>query len=205
MDPYRVLELTPPVTRDQARAAYHRLVRARHPDVAAVGRGEAARRDAEEAMKMLNAAYREVLLDIARSPGGPRRAPPPPPPASASRPPVCGAHGADRVYRCARCGAACCARCLKARRCPACPDPARPREGWGWIAGLIGGLAAMHELQWPAPEVLGGIAVYLGAMGVGVLRRQRGAGLLLWLLFPYSLVLAGLWRLGSMLSGPRRS
>lgn len=213
MDPYRVLELTPPVTRDEARAAYHRLARARHPDVAAVGADEASRRAAEEAMKTLNAAYREVLKDLARGPGPagasepPRSAapPPPPPPAPPPRPPVCRDHGADQVYRCARCGAPCCARCLKARRCASCPAPARARESWGWLVGFVGWLAAMHELQWPAFEVLGGIAVYLGAMGIGVLRRQRGVGLLLWLLFPYSLVLAGLWRLGSMLASPRRS
>lgn len=195
MDPYQVLELTPPATRAEVRAAYHRLARRWHPDFYAAPGQEAARLGAERAMKQLNAAYRTLMTqpDAARCPDPPSRSAPPP------RPPVCPRHAADRVHRCRRCGAPACAACVRAATCPACPKvghPARRRPAeWGWLVGMAGGAVAMHQLHWTAPASLGALATYLAVMGAGVLRRASGWGRLLWLLIPYSLVALGLMRL----------
>ena len=197
MDPYQVLELTPPVTRAEVRAAYHRLARRWHPDFYAAPGQERARLCAEAAMKQVNAAYR-TLITQATAPAEAGEGPPDPPP----RPVVCPRHAADRVHRCPACGAPACAACVRARTCPACPTRVatprlRPKE-WGSY-GLAAGVVAMHQLHWSPPASLGTVAAYLSVMGVGVLRRTRGWGRLLWLLIPYSLVALGLLRLAQSL------
>ncbi len=197
MDPYQVLELTPPVTRAEVRAAYYRLARRWHPDFYAAPGLERDRLRAEAAMKQVNAAYRALIAEGITDGESGRRPPGPPKAAPTPRPTVCSRHAADRVHRCPRCGALACAACVRARACPACPSPPRTRRSheWGWLVGMAGGVAAMHQLHWSPPASLGALAAYLALMGAGVLRRASGWARLLWLLAPYSLVVLGLARL----------
>jgi hypothetical protein len=203
MDPYQVLELTPPVTRAEVRAAYHRLDRRWHPDFYAAPGQERARRHAEDAMKQVNAAYRALITQVAAQAEVGEVPPAPAAAAAPHRPPVCPRHAADRVHRCPACGAPACAACVMARTCPACPThattPRRRPEEWGWLVGMAAGVVAMHQWHWSPPASLGTLAAYLSLMGVGVLRRATGWGRLLWLLIPYSLVVLGLLRLAQPL------
>lgn len=202
MDPYQVLDLAPPVTRAEVRAAYHRLARRWHPDFYAAPGQEQDRLRAETAMKQVNAAYRTLMSQGIAQGASPARPPAAAPPSRAT---VCPRHAADRVHRCPACGAPACAACTGAGTCPACPTPVRPprphAQEWGWLVGLAGGVGAMHQLHWSPPASLGALAFYLAVMGVGVLRRASGWGRLLWLLIPYSLVALGLMRLAQPLRG----
>jgi len=212
MDPYAILELSPPVTRDEAKAAYHRLARRHHPDFYWADGSREHQHRAEEAMKALNAAYRQVVQDLDRA----AREPPPhdSPPAeqpSAAPPrqvPVCPLHAADEVYRCPSCGAPACGVCASRRRCPACPAPAQPTRrvgpGWPWLVVWMLGWLTAHQFDLSLPLTLAATAFYLAILGAGVLRRLGRWGILLWLIFPYSLVAAGLWRVGGQFRGARR-
>lgn len=210
MDPYALLELSPPVTRDEAKAAYHRLARRHHPDFYWADGNPEHQRRAEEAMKALNAAYRQVVQDLdraARPPAGPDRPPPHGAPAAPRQVPVCPVHAADQVYRCPNCGAPACGVCAARRRCPACPLPTRPPRrgdaGWPWLIIWMVGWLLAHQWGLSVPLTLAATALYLALLGAGVLNRLGRWGILLWLIFPYSLVAAGLWRVGGQFRGSR--
>lgn len=201
MDPYQVLGVSPVASQDEIRRAYRELVRRHHPDLHA--RTPKSFAEAEERMKQINAAYRQVLSGQAAHPAEPEPAPPPPPPRGQPprpRPPICPRHLADMVYRCARCGRLACVRCLEGQGCRQCRDrrPASfpvtiPEAVWLWMPVLLGA-AAVRAWNLPAAAVGWSAIGYLALLGLGMLRRWRW-GCLLWLAFPYSVVLAGLWRL----------
>jgi hypothetical protein len=192
--PHEVLGVPPTATADEVRAAYRRLVRQYHPDLH-VGDPDRERR-AEEQMKVINAAYR-ALGDRARGlpPTTPVAKPPP------RRPTVCPQHAADMVYQCPACGRRACVRCLVPAGCVRCRPSRRsslvrrmpealllwPPLGGGFVLWREG-LVAPSLAAWAA---LG----YLAVLGAGSIRRLPRWGVLLWLGFPYTLVLTGLWRL----------
>lgn len=202
MDPYRILNISHNASKDDVRQAYRRLARQYHPDLHA--KDPVAQQTAEEQMKTLNWAYQEILSGRDAETVSPDSPPPPPQPEdTGERPPVCPLHAADMVYRCPHCGQLACPRCLLGNGCRLCQIPSSgPQSFWGripsgiWLWGpIILGVLIARQLDLPPATIGWGALLYLAILGIGVLRRLRTWGCLLWLVFPYSLILAGFWRL----------
>jgi hypothetical protein len=190
-NPYQILGIKAGASRAEAHAAYRRLARRWHPDLHA-GNPEAERL-AEEHMKALNQAYRAIR---ARTTLPPPEAPRPRPPRS----PICPRHAADCVHRCRRCGHPACARCLTAGSCSRCAAThARTRRPLPAAVTLWAPVVAVAVVgpvsHIPDGTLAWGVLGYLSAIGATVIGRAGGWTRLLWLGFPYTAVLTGLWHL----------
>lgn len=205
-NPFAILGLPPGAPAVEVRARYRELARLYHPDLHAQNR--VAELDAEERMKQLNWAYQacmEEAVDNRGATGSPQSPSP-----EVERLGFCTVHAADIVDRCPSCGRPACPRCRTrtgCRQCTAQRPPAQPpwRRGvpdavWLWAPVILGTLA-FRMLEVPFGVLGWGAIVYLAILGIGVIRRLKAWGWLLWLVFPYSLVLAGVWRLFRSLGG----
>lgn len=205
--PFDILGLPPGATAAEIRTRYRELARLYHPDLHA--QNHVAEQDAEERMKQLNGAYQAAMEEaLASSPPNAAKSPA----AEVERLGFCTLHTADIVDRCRSCGRPACPQCRTRTGCRQCvgysPPHRSPERGrwslpeavWLWAPVALGTLAfRMMEVPY---GVLGwGAIIYLAVLGIGVIRRLKAWGWLLWLVFPYSLVLAGVWRLFRSLRG----
>ncbi len=206
--PWTILGLQPTSDTEEIRQAYLSKVRQHHPDL--YQEDSRARMVQEEQMKWINWAYTELMTNPNTAfpeSTEERRAP------SASgkeetKPPwiTCSWHGQPAGTHCSRC---------HAPLCPACPGFLQQscafhlrqasrtkfrRRVMGEWSGLFLIVGWGKLWPWPLPIILWTILGYLAVLGIVELRRFRYFGCLAWLFIPYSLVLAGLYRLYDGLS-----
>jgi hypothetical protein len=170
---------------EEIRRAYHAAVRRWHPDLHA--QSAADEQVAEERTKDLNRAYQLVMEESRRAPQEPE-----------PRPPVCPLHAADQVYRCPRCGRPACVSCLIRDGCVVCARAPRRRTDASltllWVP-ILGALGLAFKMDWPASSLLWALWGYLALLGITVLARIGLRAIVLWVVFPVSLPIAGAWLL----------
>lgn len=207
IDPWNILKIPPTSDKNAIRQAYLTLARLNHPDQ--FRHDPLQYRQQEEKMKTINEAYRLAISGQAPSrpepvpkrPTQPYRPPAPPPP-----PPVCALHKRASTRICRTCQTNICTGCegfvdglcaphfkkikLRERR-------ARAVKEWVPFISLI---AILKLASFSSMMILWLVLGYFAILGYGQLRRARLLGCLAFLLFPYSLVLAGIYSLYQSLS-----
>lgn len=206
--PWAILGLQPTPDSEEIRRAYLHKVRQHHPDL--YQEDSQARMAQEEEMKWINWAYTELMTNpVAKLPHPPEHhASDPPPPQEPSHPPwvVCPSHNQPARSYCSRCHTPLCPVCpgfqhqvcdFHLRQASKRKFRARVMREWAFLAVIV-----LWGKLWPwaLSTLLWGILGYLAALGILELRRLRYFGCLAWLFIPYSLVLAGLYRLYDGLS-----
>lgn len=187
-DPWTVLGIPPTTDRLRVRQAYLEQVRRHHPDP--VRQDPARFRQQEERMKDINRAYHDILTGQAACP-----------PATPEAAVVCPLHGRPAQERCGRCRTPLCSQCpgVRMRQCARhhrrTQIRIRRRQAARDWSLLILAPAALRAIGLNPARIVETVVGYLVLLGFGELRRTRSFGCLVWLLFPYSLVFAGLYRL----------
>ncbi len=207
-NPWKILGLQPTPNTEEIRQAYLQKVRQHHPDL--YQKDSKAHMVQEEEMKWINWAYTELMTNPITSLPRPddKAAWSPPPPQESSRTPwvMCPWHNEKARAYCLWCHTPLCPSCsgfnqqlcsFHLRQAQRTKFKRRVMGEWG---GLI--LIVVWGKLWPwaLSTLLWSILGYLAILGILELRRFRYFGCLAWLFIPYSLVLAGLYRLYDGLS-----
>lgn len=193
---WTILGIAP--TRDQGRIreAYLTQVRRHHPDQYRAN--PIVYQQKEEYMKEINAAYDWALRHPPVEASRQQTARPTPEP---DEPVVCPVHKATALGRCKRCQQPICLACLGVRQSLCNKHYTQLKENqarrraltkWGPLAGLI---ILFGALGLPGRPTLVAVALYVAYLGFRLLLDKHWWGCLTILLFPYSLLLAGIWSL----------